>query len=104
VRTFTALARRTNEKALSVSPNSSARPASMRPAATGRFSVRLPISRSISASRTWFSALAPPQASARPAIVATKSDGEGRPRAPTTMPHAPVSRSSVMIRGLVSVT
>ena len=58
----------------------------------------------MSASSTWFSALAPPQARASPAIVAAKSASEGRPRAPTTMPHAPVSRSRVMIRGFVSVT
>ena len=58
----------------------------------------------MSASRTWFSALAPPHASASPAIVAAKSPSDGSPRAPTTMPHAPVSRSSVMIRGFVSVT
>ena len=58
----------------------------------------------MSASSTWFSALAPPHASASPAIVATKSDVDGQPCAPTIIPQAPVSSSSVMMRGFVNVT
>ena len=98
------LASRTNESAESTSPNSSARDGGTRPAATGRFSVRLPISRSMSASSTWLSALAPPQASARPTIAAAKRPSGGTPWAPTNIPAAPVRSSSDMIRGFVSVT
>ena len=97
-------ASRVNENAISASPNSSACGADTRPAATGRFSVRFPISTSMSRSSMWLSALAPPQASARPVMVATKRPSGGTPSAPTNIPPAPVSRSSVMIRGLVSVT
>ena len=102
--TLTVLARRTNESAESVRPNSSACAGGTRPAATGRFSVRLPISRSMSASSTWLRALAPPHASARPTIVVTKSPSGGTPWAPTNIPAAPVTSSSDMIRGFVSVT
>ena len=41
---------------------------------------------------------------ASPTMVAANRPGEGKPAAPTTIPQAPVSSSSVMIRGLVSVT
>jgi hypothetical protein len=58
----------------------------------------------MSRSSTWFSALAPPQASARPSSARPNRLGAGIPRAPTTMPQAPVRSSSVMIRGFVSVT
>ena len=101
---FTTPASRTNDSAESASPNSSAYGAEMRPAATGRDRVRLPISRSMSASSTWLRALAPPQASARPTIVAATSHKGGSPAAPTTIPQSPVKRSSDMIRGFVSVT
>jgi hypothetical protein len=50
------------------------------------------------------SALAPPQASARPTIVTTKVESGGTPSAPTNIPAAPVSSSRVMIRGLVRMT
>jgi hypothetical protein len=104
VSAFTVLARRTNESAESASPNSSPRAAGTRPAAIGRFSVRLPISRSMSRSSTWFRALAPPQASARPTSAAAKVSSGGTPPAPTNVPAAPVTRRSDMIRGFVSVT
>ena len=65
--------------------------------------MRSPISLSMSASITWFSALEPPQASARPAIVVSRSQPPGQPSAPTNMPAAPVMSSSDMIRGFVSV-
>jgi hypothetical protein len=58
----------------------------------------------MSASSTWFKALAPPHASPSPAIVATKSDVDGQPCAPTIITQAPVSSNSVMTRGFVSVT
>jgi hypothetical protein len=58
----------------------------------------------MSSSRTWLSALAPPHASARPAIVAATSPSPGAPPAPTNIPPRPVIRSSDMIRGFVSVT
>ena len=54
--------------------------------------------------RTWLKADAPPQASASPNRVVTRSSGGGTPREPTKTPHAPVSKSSDMIRGFVSVT
>jgi len=104
VSTLTTPASRTNESAESASPNSSAYDAGTRPAATGRERVRFPISRSMSASSTWLSALAPPQASARPAMAAAASPSDGSPFAPTTIPQNPVRRSSDMIRGFVSVT
>jgi hypothetical protein len=62
------------------------------------------MSRSMSASSTWFKALAPPQASPSPSIVAAISQSGGRAPAPTTIPQRPVSRSSDMIRGFISVT
>ena len=102
--TFTVVASSANESAISATPNSSARGAATRPEATGRAAVRSPISLSMSASITWLSALEPPQASARPTIVARNSQPSGQPSAPTNMPAAPVSSSSVMIRGFVSVT
>ena len=37
-------------------------------------------------------------------MVAKNVDSSGAPCAPTNIPAAPVSRSRVMIRGLVSVT
>ncbi len=37
-------------------------------------------------------------------MVAAPSQSDGSPPAPTTIPQKPVSRSSVMIRGFVSVT
>jgi hypothetical protein len=76
----------------------------MRAAATGRARVRSPIKRSMSRSSTWLSALAPPHASARPAIVASVSPTGGAPPAPTNIPPRPVTSSSDMIRGFVSVT
>jgi hypothetical protein len=92
-----------NEHAESASPNSSALEGASRPEATGRPAVREPIRRSMSRSRTWLSALAPPQASARPIIVTANRAVPGQPRAPTTMPHAPVTSSRLMILGFVSV-
>ena len=58
----------------------------------------------MSASSTWFRALAPPHASASPSIVVATSQSGGSPPAPTIIPQSPVSRSSDMIRGFVSVT
>jgi hypothetical protein len=101
---LTSAASRTNENAESARPNSSAYGAGTRPAATGRERVRLPISRSMSASSTWFSALAPPQARPSPSIVTPTSQSGGKPPAPTIIPQSPVSSSSDMIRGFVSVT
>ncbi len=101
---LTALASSTNENAESASPNSSARLGDTRPEATGRRFVRSPISGSMSRSSTWLSALAPPQASARPTIAATAVPVPGQPRAPTIIPQKPVISSSDMIRGFVSVT
>ena len=92
-----------NEIAESRIPNSTACSGVTRPAATGRVSVRLPMRTSMSRSRTWFSADAPPQASASPSMVTTKSPSGGTPCAPTNMPAAPVSRRRDMIRGFVSV-
>jgi hypothetical protein len=60
--------------------------------------------RSMSRSMTWLSALAPPQASARPASIAASGAAPGHPPAPTNIPAAPVRRRSDMIRGFVSVT
>ncbi len=102
--TFTSDASSTNENADSVSPNSSARAGGIRPAATGRARVRFPISLSMSRSSTWFSADAPPHASASPVIVTTASHADGAPFAATNMAPSPVTRSSDMIRGFVSVT
>ena len=62
------------------------------------------MSGSMSRSRTWFSALAPPQASASPTIVAVAIPTPGQPRAPAIIPQNPVTSSSDMMRGLVSVT
>jgi hypothetical protein len=104
VSTFTVAASSVKDAAVSARPNSSARVAGMRPAATGRRSVRFPMSRSMSRSSTWLSALAPPHASARPVIAANALAGSTCPRAPATSPQKPVSSSSVMIRGFVSVT
>ena len=98
------LASRTNESAESDEPELERARGGTRPAATGRVSVRSPISRSMSASSTWLSALAPPQASASPTIVATNRSSGGTPWAPTNIPAAPVTSSSDMIRGFVSVT
>jgi hypothetical protein len=58
----------------------------------------------MSRSSTWLSALAPPQASARPTIAAANRSASGTPCAPTNTPAPPVTRSSDMIRGFVSVT
>jgi hypothetical protein len=55
-------------------------------------------------SRTWLSALAPPQASARPSIVTTTSHVSGQPPAPTIIPHSPVKSRRDMIRGFVRAT
>ena len=104
VSTLTRPASSTYEKADSASPNSSAYAAGTRPAVTGRARVRSPISESMSRSSTWLSALAPPQASARPTVIATRSPRGGTPCAPTNMPQMPVSRRSDMIRGFVNVT
>jgi hypothetical protein len=57
----------------------------------------------MSASSTWFSALAPPQASASPSVVVAMSQSDGTPPAPTIIPQSPVSRRRDMIRGFVSV-
>ena len=57
----------------------------------------------MSASMTWLSALAPPHARASPAMAARNVPSSGHPSAPTNIPAAPVSSSSVMIRGFVSV-
>ena len=65
----------------------------MRPAATGRPAVREPISRSMSRSRTWLSALAPPQASARPSSISAEPPRRRHAAGPTTMPQAPVTSS-----------
>ena len=102
--TLTALASRTNENAISVSPNSNARLGGTRPEATGRELVRFPISGSMSRSSTWLSADAPPHASASPAIAATASPVPGQPRAPAIIPQKPVMSRSDMIRGFVSAT
>jgi hypothetical protein len=61
------------------------------------------MSRSISASITWLSALEPPQASASPSIIEPNAQPSGQPPAPTNIPAAPVSSSSDMIRGFVKV-
>ena len=53
-------------------PNSSACSGVTRPVATGRCSVREPMSASMSRSSTWLSADAPPHASASPSIVTPK--------------------------------
>ena len=104
MRTLTALASRTKENAESARPNSSARLAGTRPEATGRAFVRSPMSGSMSRSRTWLSADAPPHASASPTIAATASPVPGQPRAPAIIPQKPVMSRSDMIRGFVSAT
>ena len=53
----------------------------IRPAATGRDAVRGPIRRSMSRSSTWFSALAPPHASAPPSTSAASGSSAGAPPA-----------------------
>ena len=58
----------------------------------------------MSRSSTWFSALAPPQASASPTVAAIAIVVPGQPRAPAIIPQKPVTRSSDMMRGFVSVT
>ena len=69
-------------------PKLNARSGGMRPAATGRFSVRFPISLSMSLSRTWFRAEAPPQARASPAIAAANVAHDTSPPAPAKNPPA----------------
>ena len=104
MRTLTSEARSTNENADSVNPNSSACAGGIRSAASGRARVRFPISLSMSRSSTWFSADAPPHASARPLIVVATSHADGAPCAPTNITPSPVRSSSDMMRGFVSVT
>ena len=58
----------------------------------------------MSRSSTWLSALAPPHASARPAIPAIATVVPGQPRAPAIIPQKPVTSSSDMIRGFVNAT
>ena len=67
-----------NESASSTSANATARLGLIRPAATGREAVRGPISRSMSRSITWLSALAPPHASPPPITNATSAGSAGR--------------------------
>ena len=98
------LASRTKERAESATPNSSARLAGTRPDATGRRFVRAPMSESMSRSSTWLSALAPPQASARPTVAASARSVPGQPRAPAIIPQKPVTSSRLMIRGFVRAT
>ena len=77
MRTLTVVARSANDSAERTRPNSSARGAGTRPDATGRAAVRSPISRSMSRSITWLSALAPPHASARPSEHRRELDAAG---------------------------
>ena len=93
-----------NDSASSTIANTTARRGLIRPAATGRDAVRGPISRSISRSITWFSALAPPHASPPPITSAVSAPSDGAPPAAATIAHTAVNTSSDMIRGLVSVT
>ena len=58
----------------------------------------------MSRSITMFVALAPPAASVPPTTVATISHTDGTPRSATNMVGTVVTRSSSMIRGLVSAT
>ncbi len=92
-----------NESADRARPNAVALAGAIRPAATGREAVRGPISRSMSRSSTWFSALAPPEASAPPTTSASNGTSAGAPPAAATIAHTEVSTSSDMIRGLVRV-
>ena len=102
--TLIALPSSTNEKADSTSPNSSARGGATRPDTSGRLAVRPPMRASMSRSSRWLSALAPPEASAPPTSSAASLGRSGTPRAPANMPAAAVSRSRLMMRGLVRVT
>ena len=58
----------------------------------------------MSRSSQWFSALAPPEASAPPMITVAISPALGNPSAASTMPPNAVTSSSDITRGLVSVT
>ena len=73
------------------------------PVTSGRFLVRS-ISRSMSRSTYMLMAFAPPAAMAPPMTVATISQIDGSPWAATIMVGTVVTRSSSMMRGLVSAT
>src|SRR6185437_11137493 len=70
---------------------------------TGREAVLGPISRSMSRSSTWLSALAPPHDNPPPTTSAARGSSAGSPPDAATIAHTAVSTSSDMIRGLVSV-
>ena len=98
------LASRTKESAESASPNSSARAGGTRPAATGRCSRALahqPVDVRVE------HVVERARAAAREREADHRRGEEpsgGTPWAPTNIPAAPVTRSSDMIRGFVSVT
>ena len=79
----------------------SAERGSITPAAIGRLLVRS-ITLSMSRSTYMLMALAPPAAKVPPITVAAMSHGDGRPRSATIMVGTVVTRSSSMMRGLVS--
>ena len=101
VSTFVVQASSTNEKADSDRPNSSARGAGTRPAATGRASVRR-MCTSMSRSMYMFTAFAPPAIKYPPAKTASTRVQLGLPA--TNMGAIVVTSSSEMIRGFVSAT